>query len=45
MRLAILDDFQDVVRSVSDWSAIEDRVEITVFNDHLDEVTEVARRL
>ncbi|MCZ6848767.1 MAG: D-2-hydroxyacid dehydrogenase family protein [Alphaproteobacteria bacterium] len=45
MRLAILDDFQDVVRSVSDWSAIEDRVEITVFDDHLDEVAEVARRL
>ncbi len=45
MRLAILDDFQNVVLSVSDWSAIEDRVEITVFNDHLDEVTDVARRL
>ncbi|MEE8083729.1 MAG: D-2-hydroxyacid dehydrogenase family protein [Alphaproteobacteria bacterium] len=45
MRLAILDDFQNVVRSVSDWSAIEDRVEITVFNDHLEEVTDVARRL
>ncbi|MEE9290806.1 MAG: D-2-hydroxyacid dehydrogenase family protein [Alphaproteobacteria bacterium] len=45
MRLAILDDFQNVVLSVSDWSAIEDRVEITVFNDHLEEVTDVARRL
>lgn len=45
MRLAILDDFQNVVLSVSDWSAIEDRVEITVFDDHLDEVSEVARRL
>ncbi len=45
MRLAILDDFQNVVRSVSDWSAIEDRVEITVFNDHLEEVADVARRL
>ncbi len=45
MRLAILDDFQNVVRAVSDWSVIEDRVDITVFNDHLEEVEDVARRL
>jgi len=45
MRLAILDDFQNVVLSVSDWSLIEDRVEITVFNDHLEEVAEIAGRL
>lgn len=45
MRLAILDDFQNVVLSVSAWSVIEDRVDITVFNDHLEEVGDVARRL
>ncbi len=45
MRLAILDDFQNVVRSVSDWSVIEDRVEITVFNDHLYDLDAVAKRL
>ncbi len=45
MRLAILDDFQNVVRSVSDWSVIEDRVELTVFNDHLEAADDVARRL
>jgi phosphoglycerate dehydrogenase-like enzyme len=45
MRLAILDDFQNAVLSVSDWSVIEDRVDITVFNDHLEEVGDLARRL
>jgi phosphoglycerate dehydrogenase-like enzyme len=45
MRLAILDDFQNVVLSMTDWSVIEDRVDITVFNDHLEDVDEVARRL
>ncbi len=45
MRLAILDDFQNVVRSVSDWSVLEDRVEITVFNDHLYDLDAVAARL
>lgn len=45
MRLAILDDFQNVVRSVCDWSVLEDRVDITVFNDHLYELDAVAERL
>ncbi len=45
MRLAILDDFQDVVLSVSDWSVIEDRVEITVFNDNLVDMDALAKRL
>jgi phosphoglycerate dehydrogenase-like enzyme len=45
MRLAILDDFQNVVLSAADWSVIEDRVDITVFNDHLEALDEVAERL
>ncbi len=45
MRLAILDDFQNVVLSVSDWSVIEDRVDITVFNDHLTDTDAIAERL
>lgn len=45
MRLAILDDFQNVVLSVADWSAIEDRVDITVFNDHLTDLDALAERL
>ena len=34
-RMAILDDYQNVVRDYADWSAIEDRVDITVFHDTL----------
>lgn len=45
MRLAILDDFQNVVRSVSDWSVLEDRIDITVFNDHLYDLEAIAERL
>lgn len=44
-RLAILDDFQNVALSCADWSAIEDRVDITVFNDHLHDLDAVAKRL
>jgi len=45
MRLAVLDDFQNVVLSVCDWSVIEDRVAVTVFNDHLYREEDVAERL
>ncbi len=45
MRLAILDDFQNAVRSVADWSVLEDRVDITVFNDHIEDVGATAARL
>lgn len=45
MRLAILDDFQNVVKSIGDWSRIEDRVEVTVFNDHLEDKDALIERL
>ncbi|MGA2892864.1 MAG: D-2-hydroxyacid dehydrogenase family protein [Xanthobacteraceae bacterium] len=35
LRCAILDDYQNVVLTVADWSTVEDDVEFTVFNDHL----------
>jgi len=35
VRCAILDDYQNVVLKVADWSKVKDDVEITVFNDHL----------
>ena len=31
--MAILDDYQNVVRDYADWSELEDRVDITVFRD------------
>ncbi len=45
MRLAVLDDFQNVVRSFGDWSRIEDRVEVTVYNDHLEDKDALVERL
>ncbi len=45
MRLAILDDFQNAVRSVADWSVLEDRVAITVFNDHVADMDKLVKRL
>ena len=35
LRLAVLDDYQDVALSVADWSVVGDRVAVTVLNRHL----------
>jgi phosphoglycerate dehydrogenase-like enzyme len=35
LRCAILDDYQNVVLKVADWSKVKGDVEITVFNEHL----------
>src|SRR6202045_3034778 len=35
LRCAILDDYQNVVLKVADWSKLKDEVEFTVFNAHL----------
>ena len=43
--IAILDDFQNVALEVADWSAVAERAEITVFNDHLADPDAVAERL
>lgn len=45
MRLAIIDDFQNVVTSVVDWTVLKDRADITVFTDHIEDVDKTAARL
>ena len=35
MKIAILDDYQNVALIMADWSALAGRAEITVFNEHL----------
>ncbi|MGY9006679.1 MAG: D-2-hydroxyacid dehydrogenase family protein [Alphaproteobacteria bacterium] len=45
MKIAVLDDYQGVVRDVSDWSVLEDRAVITVFKDHLFEEDAIVDRL
>jgi phosphoglycerate dehydrogenase-like enzyme len=45
MKLAILDDYQNVALQLADWSAVRRHAEITVFNDHIDDPAAVADRL
>src|SRR5580692_5037343 len=35
LRCAVLDDYQNVVLKIADWSKVKDDVEFTVFNEHL----------
>ena len=44
-RIAVLDDFQNVALEVADWSAVAQRADITVFDDHLADPDAVAERL
>jgi hypothetical protein len=35
MKIAILDDYQNVALRLADWAALAKRAEIIVFNDHV----------
>lgn len=45
LRVAILDDYQNVALKMADWSAVAKRADIAVFNDHLDDPAAVVARL
>src|SRR5258708_36701049 len=45
MKIAILDDYQNVALQMADWTVISRRAEVTVFNDHLSDPDAVVRRL
>ena len=45
MKVAILDDYQNVALQLADWSAVRRHAEITVFNDHLADPSAVVERL
>jgi hypothetical protein len=34
-RIAVLDDYQNVALTMADWSVLDGRASVTVFNDHL----------
>jgi phosphoglycerate dehydrogenase-like enzyme len=44
-RIAVLDDYQNVALSMANWSVLEVRASVTVFNDHLDDTDAVIARL
>src|ERR1700690_3088940 len=45
MRLAILDDYQNVALSMADWDSLKPNVDVHVFQDTLSEEDAVAGRL
>ena len=45
IRIAILDDYQNVSLEMADWSPLTGRAVITVFNDHLSNFDDVVARL
>jgi phosphoglycerate dehydrogenase-like enzyme len=45
MRVAVLDDYQGVALQLADWTPVAKRAQVDVFNDHLSEPDQVARRL
>jgi phosphoglycerate dehydrogenase-like enzyme len=45
MKIAILDDYQNVALRMADWSPVASRAEISVFNDHVADREELVKRL
>ena len=45
IRIAVLDDYQNVSLEMADWSPLAGRTKITVFNDHLSNFDEIVERL
>jgi phosphoglycerate dehydrogenase-like enzyme len=44
-RIAVLDDYQGVALSLADWSVLDARATVTVFDDHLADADAVVTRL
>ena len=44
-RIAVLDDYQRAALSLADWSVLDARATVTVFNDHLADSDAVVERL
>jgi phosphoglycerate dehydrogenase-like enzyme len=45
VKIAILDDYQNVALSIADWSAVAKKADITVYNDHIDQTDALIERL
>ncbi len=44
MRVAVLDDYQEVALGSADWGPVTGRAEVVVYSDHLADVRELAER-
>jgi phosphoglycerate dehydrogenase-like enzyme len=45
LKIAVLDDYQNAALSFADWTTIQQKAEVTVFNDHLADQGAVIERL
>ncbi|WP_079910859.1 D-2-hydroxyacid dehydrogenase family protein [Paenibacillus sp. 32352] len=45
LRCAILDDYQNAALDLADWSSLQDKVELTVFTEHMSHEDEVAEAI
>jgi phosphoglycerate dehydrogenase-like enzyme len=45
VKIAVLDDYQDVALKMADWSGLADRAQVDVYNDHLADPDAVVKRL
>jgi phosphoglycerate dehydrogenase-like enzyme len=45
IRVAVLDDYQSVAQSSADWTPLNDRADLTFFNDHIADSADLVRRL
>lgn len=44
-RIAVLDDYQHAALASADWSAVQERAEVVVFDDHIDDTPKLVERL
>jgi len=44
-KIAVLDDYQNVALTSADWSVLNGKTDITIFNDHLFEEEQIIKRL
>src|SRR3984893_13360013 len=45
IKIAVLDDYQDIALKMADWSSLPGNPEIKVFNDHVSEIEPLVERL
>ncbi|MFM0077656.1 D-2-hydroxyacid dehydrogenase family protein [Paraburkholderia sediminicola] len=45
IKVAVLDDYQNVALSVADWSPLKNLADVTVFNDHVADIGSLIQRL
>src|SRR6516225_9054389 len=45
IKIAVLDDYQNIALKMADWSSIPGNPEIQVFNDHISELEPLVQRL